>query len=310
VSAARAGRHTERVRRDRWAEWILNRRFGGDEAAAAAMLRNLGPVRDRVLDRAGIRPGEAVLDVGCGDGLLAFGALERVGQHGRVIFSDVSQDLLDVAGGLAAGDPRCEFVVAAAEDLSPIPDESVDVVTTRSVIIYVAEKERAFAEFFRVLRPGGRVSMFEPINRFASPEPAGSLFGVAMDEVWPLALRVRERYDAMTSGEQTMVDFDERDLLELAVAAGFATAELELEASIARGRLWGREPQPLDDLLDTAPNPNAPTLREVLEAELTEAERERLLGHLRPRFDAGEMTGRHAVAYLVARKTSATPSFW
>jgi hypothetical protein len=107
-----------------------------------------------------------------------------------------------------------------------------------------------------------------------------------------------------------MVDFDERDLLELAAAAGFATADLELEASIGRGRLWGREAPPLDDLLNTAPNPNAPTFQEVLEAELSEAERERLLGHLRLRFEAGEMTGRHAVAYVVARKTSATPSFW
>ena len=60
---------------------------------------------------------------------------------------------------------------AAAEDLAPIADESVDVVTTRSVVIYVTEKQRAFDEFHRVLRPGGRLSMFEPINSFAFPEP-------------------------------------------------------------------------------------------------------------------------------------------
>ena len=99
-----------------------------------------------------------------------------------------------------------------------------------------------------------------------------------------------------------MVDFDERDLLELAHEAGFASAEVVLEASIARGRLWGSDPPPLDSLLRTAPNPNAPTFDEVLEAELNPEERRRFLGELRPRYEAGELTGRSAVAYLRARK--------
>ena len=42
----------------------------------------------------------------------------------------------------------------------------MDIVTTRSVLIYVEDKRRAFEEFFRVLKPGGRISLFEPINRF------------------------------------------------------------------------------------------------------------------------------------------------
>jgi ubiquinone/menaquinone biosynthesis C-methylase UbiE len=257
-------------------------------------------VRDRVLDRAELQPGQSVLDVGCGDGLIGFGALER--GAGRVVFSDVSQDLLDVVAELAAGDPRCELVLAAAEDLAGIADASVDVVTTRSVIIYVRDKRRAFAEFFRVLRPGGRLSMFEPINRFAYPEPEGYFLGVDLRDIAELTVRVRERYKRLTGGEETMVDFDERDLLELAHEAGFASAEVVLEASIARGRLWGSEPAPLDRLLRSAPNPNAPTFEEVLEAELGAAERERFLAHLRPRYEAGELTGRYAVAYLLARK--------
>src|SRR6266699_3284067 len=119
--------------RDRWADWILERRFGGDGDAARSMLEGLGNVRDRVLDRAELRQGETLLDVGCGDGLIAFGALERGAR--RVIFSDISDDLLDVCRKLAEDDERAEFVRASAEDLSAIPDESVDVVTTRSVII-------------------------------------------------------------------------------------------------------------------------------------------------------------------------------
>src|SRR4029453_17751871 len=144
---------------DRWAAWVLERRFG-DPGDAACTLESLGPVRERVLQAARIESGDAVLDVGAGDGLIAFGALPLVGDEGKVIFADVSQELLDVsrqlAGELDALD-RCKFVLARAEDLAPVADESVDVVTTRSVVIYVEDKQRAFDESQRVLKPGGRL---------------------------------------------------------------------------------------------------------------------------------------------------------
>jgi arsenite methyltransferase len=255
-----------------------------------------------VLDRAEVQPGETLLDVGCGDGLIAFGALERVGADGHVIFSDISQDLLDVSRGLAGDDARCEFFLASADELTPIADESVDVVTTRSVIIYVSDKRAAFSEFFRVLRPGGRLSMFEPINRFGFPEPEGRFLGLDVEEIWPLVRRLRGRYNQMAGGEEAMLDFDERDLLELAHEAGFPSVDVQLEARIERGRIWGSEPPPLEQLLSTAPNPNAPTFEEVLVAEFTAEERERFLAYVRPRYDAREMTGRQAVAYLRARR--------
>src|SRR5215470_15013592 len=145
--------------RDRWAEWLAERRFGGDPTARREMLARLGEIRDGVLAGAGLREGETLLDVGCGEGLIGFGALER--GAGTVVFSDISTDLLDfcheTAAELGVLD-RCRFVEAAADDLASIGDASVDVVATRSVLIYVREKPAAFGEFGRVLRPGGRIS--------------------------------------------------------------------------------------------------------------------------------------------------------
>src|SRR5207245_7466106 len=74
---------------DRWSQWLLRGREGGDQALRQRFLAEiLLPVRDQVLNRGRIEKGEVVLDVGAGDGLIAFGALDRVGSTGRVIFSD------------------------------------------------------------------------------------------------------------------------------------------------------------------------------------------------------------------------------
>jgi arsenite methyltransferase len=77
----------------------------------------------------------------------------------RVIFTDISEACLEDCRAIA-GD-AAEYRLASAADLG---DVAADVVTMRSVLIYVAEKRKAFAEFFWILRAGGRISLFEPIN--------------------------------------------------------------------------------------------------------------------------------------------------
>ena len=87
--------------RDRWAEWLLKRRFSGDPEQRKSFLEGLLPWRDRILENAAVKEGETLLDVGAGDGLIAFGALDLVGETGRIVFSDISQDLLDYSRRLA-----------------------------------------------------------------------------------------------------------------------------------------------------------------------------------------------------------------
>jgi arsenite methyltransferase len=157
---------------DQWAQWLLHRRHGGDPAELRRTLEVLHPIRDTALDNAGLNVGESLLDVGCGDDLIAFAALDRVGDSGAVIFSDISQDVLDHDHMLANQKgvlDRCRFLRAGAEDLGQIPDASVDAVTTRSVLIYVADRAADFREIHRVLRPGGRLSIFEPISPWIGP---------------------------------------------------------------------------------------------------------------------------------------------
>src|SRR4051812_14775596 len=287
---------------DKWASWLLHRRDGDDAAQHEKALEHLEPIRQRVLENADIHPGDTVLDVGAGDGLIAFGALDRVGTDGRGIFFDVSADLVSHAQGLAhevGAQDRMSFIEAAAEDLSPIEDESVDVVTTRSVLIYVDDKATAFREFHRVLRPGGRVSIFEPINNYF-PDTTEEFWGFDSRPVGDLVAKVWE-YEGWTetfNDEDPMMNFTEKDLLSYAEEAGFREVHVELLIDVEPGTWvvdWER-------LLNTSPNPNAHTAGEALHGALTNEEFARLEQHMRPLADGGKAVLRSAFCYLRALK--------
>jgi ubiquinone/menaquinone biosynthesis C-methylase UbiE len=290
---------------DHWAEWILQRRYGGDANRRRAGLSRLAIIRERVLDRSGIESGSTLLDVGTGDGLIGFGALDRVGSSGEVIFSDVSGDLLNECRSLAAelgGTDRCRFIVAGAEELTSVADGSVDAVTTRAVLIYLRNKPQAFAEFFRVLRPGGRISLYEPINRLMFPEPPDEFFwGYKVGPVTDLAAKFKAVEEGSDCGSvSTLMDFDERDLFAFASGVGFREIYLELHREATS--VW--HPMAWVSFLASSPNPLAPTNGELIERSLTKAEQRRLEKHLRPVVESGERTQRLAEAHLWARKQS------
>jgi arsenite methyltransferase len=291
---------------DRWSRWVLERRDGGSQEQREATLAHLAAIRGRVLRNAEPLEGRTLLDVGAGDGLIGLKALDRVGPDGRVIFSDVSRALLeccrDAVRSREALD-RAEFVTAAAEDLAGIPDESVDVATARSVLIYVVDKPAAFASLYRVLRPGGRISLFEPINRLMFPEPDGRFCGYDLSSVGELVARVRAIFTAGEPADRTaMMGFDDRDLAKLAEEAGFDSVHVECHIDIDRG--GGDSPISLEALLDGAPNPNAPTAREAVDAALTAPEQAQFMTALAKAFKDRRTIRRMAVAYLSATKSA------
>jgi len=275
------------------------RRDGGSAEQRHAALEFLSPIREQILDRAEIRPGEVLLDVGCGDGLIGLGALDR---GAEVVFSDISEaclaDCRSVAGDAAM------YRVASATDLG---DLVVDVVTTRSVLIYVADKRRAFSEFFRVLQPEGRISIFEPINRFGLQERRGTYGFRDVAGVEELLARVGAefvRVQEQTGGLDPMIDFDERDLMTLAEEAGFEDIRLDLVAEVKNVPMW--QTRDWDVFLNSSPNPLAPTFREAMNTALTPGETNRVTAVLRPQVERGEGITRLAKAFLTARKPAGT----
>lgn len=283
---------------DRWADWIRTRRTGGDKAYEAGMLEHLAVVRDRVLDNAGLERGETLVDVGCGNGLIAFGALDR--GAGRVVFTDVSPPLLDesrtLAGELGALE-RCEFLEAPADDLSALADSSVDVVTTRSVLIYVGDKAHAFAEFFRVLRPGGRISLFEPINTFGMEQRRREFFSPDDPELGAIGAKLEAVYVEAQPESDPMFDFDERDLIDHAESAGFFPIRLDLRLDVEP-----QEARPWEGFLHSSGNPKAPTFAEAMNQALSIDEAERFATYLRPQVEQGLGRWRMGSAYLWATK--------
>lgn len=288
---------------DRWSRWLLERRDAGNEDQRAAALDHLGAIRDRVLDAAEPLDGATLLDVGAGDGLIGLGALERVGPGGAVIFADISPALLErcrqATKELGALD-RARFIQSRAEELDGLSSHSVDVITTRSVLIYVADKREAFAAFARVLRPGGRVSLFEPINGLMFPEPPGRFWGYDLDSVADLVAKVSSTFTVLEDSafREAMMDFDDRDLARLAEGAGFDRVHVECHIDLEPGSVM--RPVSFDALLGSAPNPNAPTLREAITTALDESEQQCFLAELNRAFARDACVRRMAVAYLAA----------
>jgi len=119
--------------------------------------------RATYLDLLGVKAGERALDVGCGSGVVTRDIARRVGPAGRAIGVDPSPQFLAVARELAEGaglGGRVEFREGSALHL-PFPDGAFDVAVAVTVLSHTPGGENAIAEMARVVRPGGRVGVFD-----------------------------------------------------------------------------------------------------------------------------------------------------
>ena len=116
----------------------------------------------RVADAAGIAPGNRVLDVACGTGVLARSVADRVGPTGSVIGLDVNENMLSVARTKA---PEIDWRTGNAEEL-PFNSKEFDVVVCQFALMFFRDRVAALREMARVLKPNGRLALavWGPLN--------------------------------------------------------------------------------------------------------------------------------------------------
>lgn len=184
------------------------------------------PVADDLISIADLRPGERVLDIACGTGIVTQRAAQRVGAGGRVVGLDVNPGMLAVARAETPARLSIDWFEASAESM-PLPDETFDVVLCQMGLQFIPNKLAALREARRVLASGGRAHLTVP-----GPKPA--IFGIMADG---LARHIGREAAAFAELVFSLHDVDE--LTELMRGAGFG--DVDVRASTRALRLPGSE---------------------------------------------------------------------
>jgi ubiquinone/menaquinone biosynthesis C-methylase UbiE len=152
---------TQQGAREGWKGWLESLEGELEDPTAEHLLVG---VADRIIEGARLSPGDTVLDLGAGTGLLTFRAAKAVGAGGKVSALDESAECLDsiVREAARAGIDNVVTVEGRLESLPFGPGE-FDAVVCRSALVYAEDLDSAAAELVRVLAPGGRFSVFEPL---------------------------------------------------------------------------------------------------------------------------------------------------
>jgi ubiquinone/menaquinone biosynthesis C-methylase UbiE len=181
-------------------------RYGWDKASSYYEVfwqQQLRPAQDLLLEMAALQPGESILDVACGTGLVSFRALEQA-PGGNLVGTDISEKMVSLATSLAEriGEKRARFERMDGEDLS-LESEVFDVALCALGLMYMPFPLKALQEMRRVLKPGGRVvvavwgqrshcgwaDIFEIVDRHVSSEVCPMFFSLGNASALEIHLR-------------------------------------------------------------------------------------------------------------------------
>lgn len=149
-----------------WSDWLKKTRFSYmNEIQKEQTLNWLNVIKEQVLLLANIKENEVIADFGCGSGLLGFGVLEKFNNKVELIFSDKFEDCLEECKKILSEikiENNAKFLQSDILDIK-LSDNYLDCAMTRSVLVHVLDKKKAFCEIYRVLKKNGRYCAFEPI---------------------------------------------------------------------------------------------------------------------------------------------------
>jgi len=182
-----------------------------------ALFRQWAP---KVVDAAQIHPGQRVLDVACGTGILAREVASRTGPSGHIAGLDPSPGMLGVARRLA---PAVEWRQGVAESL-PFPDRSFDAVVSQFGLMFFTDRRQALREILRVLVPGGRLA-------FAVWDSLDNIPAYASEVALLERVAGRRAADALRA---PFVLGDRKSLAMLFEDAGVASVEIKTEQGTAQ----------------------------------------------------------------------------
>ncbi|HVC48716.1 MAG TPA: methyltransferase domain-containing protein [Burkholderiales bacterium] len=293
---------------DVWTEWLFHRRHADDPVYHQSVQARVNKYADHVLEAAHLAPDMTLADIGSGEGLVAFRAIERIGPSLKLILTDISAPMLSHAEKSAIQRgvrSQCRFLECPAENLKEIADASVDIITTRAVLAYVQNKTAALCEFHRILKPGGRISIAEPI--FQDEAFAARALKHAVDAQTPqthdrfLILLHRWKASQFPDNEEQMTknpltNYSERDLLRFTQNSGFTEIHMELHIDVL--------PSPViswKTFLNNSPHPWAPSLNSVMDTQFSSEEQQFFEQILRPAIEAPSVTT-DRIVYLTAKK--------
>ncbi len=218
------------------ADPITSNLYGSEQTLglpAAAVQASLGCGNPTAL--AEIHEGETVLDLGSGGGIDVLLSARRVGETGKVYGLDMTDEMLALAreNQRIAKVTNVEFLKGELEQV-PLPDGVVDVIISNCVVNLSADKDRALAEAFRVLKPGGRFAVSDVVVRGEVPEDVrrsvelwiGCLAGALEEKDFEAKLRKAGFTDVSITPTRVYAAEDARDFLSAAGIDADAMAPL------------------------------------------------------------------------------------